>query len=268
MKTNCDENEALAKKYVDQVLLNQNLAIVDEFFNDNGYYTAEFGDTWCKEGIKTNVEYWRKLFKPQKIDIVDKYISDSSVVFHLMETCIHTGCFKSINPSGKEVESIVTVKFHITHQDITTYAIQRNVYDIVLQLVNYNESAANKMTQQSILTQPYEVALESIRKRFQTNNINITLEQTKCLCALSMFDEPEYIAPLVDLDAQTVTRQINALLVAFHCESTAQLTKIIEQPFLVYYVAEAFELMVLASQYFLKTENAHRLIPWPDYIRH
>jgi steroid delta-isomerase-like uncharacterized protein len=100
-----DENKMVARRFFEEVVSDGNLDLVDAICAPDYrlHATLSGPDAIDRDQLKDLVRSWRSSFGDGRIEIEDIVAEGDLVAARMRETGTHTGEFKGIQPSGKEV---------------------------------------------------------------------------------------------------------------------------------------------------------------------
>jgi len=100
-----DENKAVARRFFEEVVSDGNLDVVDAICATNYrlHATLSGPDAIDRDQLKGLVHSWRSSFGGGRIRIDDIVAEGDLVAARMLETGTHSGEFKGIQPSGREV---------------------------------------------------------------------------------------------------------------------------------------------------------------------
>ena len=121
-----EENKAVARRHVDEILNKGDLSAVDEFIAPNFVGHTFSGQEYKgPEGCKPILTMWRKAFPDIHYTIDDIVAEGDNVVVRMTITATHTGDLISISPTGKKINIPVTYFFRFAEGkevEATAYA--------------------------------------------------------------------------------------------------------------------------------------------------
>jgi predicted ester cyclase len=100
-----EENKAVARRFFEEVVSSGDLGVVDAICAPNYrlHATLSGPDAINRYQLKDLVRSWRSSFGDGRISIEDLVAEGDLVAARMVETGTHTGEFKSVPPSGREV---------------------------------------------------------------------------------------------------------------------------------------------------------------------
>ncbi len=102
---NREENAALFRRFIDEVISGGNIAAVDEFMSPD-FVEHELlppGIPPGREGVKQFFSFLRSIFSDLHAEVEDVIAQDDKVVGRLTVSGTHTGQFLTLPPTGKQV---------------------------------------------------------------------------------------------------------------------------------------------------------------------
>lgn len=179
--SNQSSNITFCKKHLEAVYVSESFATITEHFQKTFPYRAEFGYALGAAGVKLHATNWCQIFKIKEIDVIIKHVSDESITCEYIELVEQRTIFKSILPTEKTVEVKGYLHMGINGQTITHYSLQKDIKQLVLELVEFDTERYNKAIKEPIFKTPYSMHIDVIKEHLKQNKICATTSQIKYL---------------------------------------------------------------------------------------
>ena len=98
-----EENKALVRRYVDEVINQDNMAVIDEIFDTTYVNHTPAGDSYGPEGMKAFVSRVRTNLRHLQASVEDLIVEGDKVVVRLTLRGTYTGEVMGIVSTGKQV---------------------------------------------------------------------------------------------------------------------------------------------------------------------
>ena len=99
-----EENKAVVRRFIEEVFNKGNMAVADEVLTSNYvYHSNTMGEIKGPEGLKQFATMIRTVFPDLHVTIDDMVAEGEMVAYHLTLTGTFRGEFRSIAPTGKQI---------------------------------------------------------------------------------------------------------------------------------------------------------------------
>ncbi len=129
-----EANKRLVRRYVEEVLNQGNLALLDDLVADDHVEHGPLGNQCGLESIRLDVLGCRAAFPDLRFEIVDLVAEADRVARRFVATCTHLGPFLGVAPTGRRVtvaglaiNRIAADKLAETWLDLDLYGLLRQL---------------------------------------------------------------------------------------------------------------------------------------------
>lgn len=130
-----EENKAIMRRALQEVVAGGNLALVDELTSPEFVDHTPFrGLPPNREGVRQGIAMLRQAFPDLSVSIDDIIAEDDKVVARYMIRGTHEGAFMDIEATGEEVAWMTIMIFRVQDGQITDQWLQQDQVGLMQQL--------------------------------------------------------------------------------------------------------------------------------------
>jgi len=107
-----EENKAVARRVIDEVLNNKDMSVLSELVSPNYVYHGAFGDAKGPEGLSEIISAYHNAFPDIHATIDEMVAEGNTVAFRLSIQGTFTGEMMGMAPTGKQLNQVEGVFIH------------------------------------------------------------------------------------------------------------------------------------------------------------
>lgn len=216
---NCSNNKIAvekAKALLQAIIIDKDDSFIENEFAENCVVSNNYGISLGTASYKSLYKNWHEALECKKYKITEKLILPDTITLDYIVYAEHIGAFRSINPTGKDINFDVRVNVTFTNTKITAVSARANSECIVKQLTGVGTKEYHDAISHMDVENYYLNLLMLTQRYLRSVNIIITMRQLQCLILWATGMSDSEMGIFLDLSTKTVNHHQESLRAAFN----------------------------------------------------